>query len=325
MSLQDGGVLEMGLGTTSSRVSVGGAFSANGIVTINLKALGGFGPGTYPLITGATSISETNFIVGDLPAGYACALSASDGTLSATVAIPPAIPASLTATGGTSEIVLSWTASPSAASYNIKRSTEAGSGYETIATGITATGYTDAGLTVGNTYYYVVSAVNALGESGDSSEANSLVLSASESWRKQHFGTTDETGDSADAADPDADGLSNLIEFALGTLPNQSSADTAPEATVIDHRLTITVTRNTGAIDVVMTILASESLESEDWHPIARSAGGLPFTDIIQNLPTGAPIQETGTGTTRTVEIGDIQLANDPAHPRRFLKLQVER
>ena len=325
LSLQDGGVLEMSLGTTSSRVSVGGAFSASGIVTINLKALDGVGPGTYPLITGATGISEANFTVGAIPAGYACALSASDGTLSATVAIPPAIPASLSATSGTSEIVLNWAASPSAASYNIKRSTESGSGYETIATGITTTGYTDTGLTVGTTYYYLVSAVNPLGESDDSSEASALVLSASESWRKQHFGTTDETGDAADAADPDGDGLSNLIEFALGTLPNQSSADTAPEAAIVDSRLTITVTRNTAAIDVVMTILASESLESEDWHPIARSAGGLPFTDIIQNLPTGATIQETGTGSTRTVQIGDIQLTNDPAHPRRFLKLQVER
>ena len=94
---------------------------------------------------------------------------------------------------------------------------------------------------------------------------------------------------------------------------------------MIDHKLTITVTRNTGAIDVVMTILASNDLASEEWHPIARSAGGLPFTDIIQNLPTGAAIQETGTGATRTVEIKDIQQTNDPAHPRRFLKLQVER
>ncbi|RYD64768.1 MAG: hypothetical protein EOP83_08960, partial [Verrucomicrobiaceae bacterium] len=325
LSLQDGSMLEMGIGTTSSRVAVGGSFSANGVVTIDLKALAGFGPGTYQLITGATGISETSFAVGDIPAGYACALSASGGTLSATVAVPPAIPASLTATGGTSEIVLDWTASPSAASYNIKRSTEAGGIYETIATGVTATGYTDSGLTVGTTYYYVVSAVNALGESSDSSEVSALVLSASESWRKQHFGTTDETGESADGADPDADGLSNLIEFALGTLPNQSSADTALDVTIMDGKLTITVTRNTRAIDVVMTILASESLGSEDWQPIARSAGGLPFTDIIQNLPTGAPIQETGTGTTRNVQIGDIHSANDPAHPKRFLKLQVER
>ncbi|MEK7953241.1 LamG-like jellyroll fold domain-containing protein [Luteolibacter soli] len=325
VSLQDGSALEIGLGTNSSRLAVGGAFSADGSVTVNLKALAGFGPGTYQLITGATGISETNFTVGTIPAGYACVLTANAGTLSATVAIPPAIPASLTATGDTSEIVLNWTASPSAASYNIKRSTEAGSGYSTISTGVTTANYIDAGLTVGTTYYYVVSAVNTLGESADSNEASALVLSASESWRKQHFGSTEETGDAADAADPDGDGLSNLIEFALGTLPNQSSADTAPEVSVINGKLTITATRNTGAIDVVMTILASDDLTSENWQPIARSAGGSPFTDIIQNLPTGATIQETGTGATRTVQISDIQMTNDPAHPKRFLKLQVER
>lgn len=325
VTVQDGSVLEFGLGTTSSKLIVDGAFSASGVATINLKALAGFAPGSYPLISGVTGISETNFAVGSIPAGYACALTANDGTLSAIIALPPAAPTALTATGGTSRIDLQWAASPSAVSYNIKRSIESGESYEIIASGVTATSYTDVGLGLGNTYYYVVSAVNALGESSDSNEASATVLSASETWRQLHFGTTEDAGDAADAADPDQDGLANLIEFALGTLPDAHTAGAATLPTMADGRLTISFTRNTEAIDVVMTVLASDALASELWTPIARSAGGSLFTDLIQEVPSGAVIQETGTGTTRSVQIGDIHQAGDLTHPKRFLKLHVER
>ena len=121
------------------------------------------------------------------------------------------------------------------------------------------------------------------------------------------------------------DGLFNLIEYALGTAPDAPTADAAPSASIVDGRLTIAFTRNTEAIDVVMTILASDDLASEQWEPIARSAGGSPFTDLIQELPSGAVILETGAGTTRSVQVGDIHPADDPAHPKRFLKLHVGR
>ena len=66
---------------------------------------------------------------------------------------------------------LSWTASSGAASYNVKRSTTSGGPYTTIASP-TTTSYTDTGLTNGTTYYYVVSAVNAAGESANSTQAS---------------------------------------------------------------------------------------------------------------------------------------------------------
>lgn len=40
-----------------------------------------------------------------------------------------------------------------------------------------------------------------------------------ESWRILHFGSATAAGDAADSADPDGDGDSNLMEFALGTDP----------------------------------------------------------------------------------------------------------
>ena len=66
---------------------------------------------------------------------------------------------------------LSWSASTGATSYNVKRSTTSGGPYTTIASP-TTTSYTDTGLTNGTTYYYVVSAVNAAGESANSAQVS---------------------------------------------------------------------------------------------------------------------------------------------------------
>jgi cellulose 1,4-beta-cellobiosidase len=83
----------------------------------------------------------------------------------------PAIPTGLTATAGNAQVVVGWTASSDATSYDIYRSTTSGGeGATPIQTGVTGTSFADTGLTNGVTYYYEVVAVNAGGQSGVSSE-----------------------------------------------------------------------------------------------------------------------------------------------------------
>ncbi len=82
----------------------------------------------------------------------------------------PAVPTGLTATPSDKQVALAWTASAGASSYNVKRSTT--SGAEATLASPTSASYTDPNLTDGTKYYYVVSAVNAAGESANSSEAN---------------------------------------------------------------------------------------------------------------------------------------------------------
>jgi len=89
---------------------------------------------------------------------------------------PPGIPSGLTATVGNASVTLSWTASTGATSYHVKRSTTTGGSYTTIASPTTVN-YTDSGLTNGTTYFYVVSAVNASGESGNSAEVKATPIS----------------------------------------------------------------------------------------------------------------------------------------------------
>src|SRR5579864_1248052 len=91
--------------------------------------------------------------------------------VAATSLTAPAVPTNLTATAANGQVALSWSASSGATSYNVKRSTTSGGPYTTIASP-TTTSYTDTGVTNGTTYYYVVSAVNTAGQSGNSSQVS---------------------------------------------------------------------------------------------------------------------------------------------------------
>ena len=84
----------------------------------------------------------------------------------------PYVPTGLAATPGASEVSLVWTASQSAASYSVLRSTTSGSGFVSIASGLTATSYTDTTVTNGTTYYYEVTATDSQGTSAASAQVS---------------------------------------------------------------------------------------------------------------------------------------------------------
>jgi alpha-L-arabinofuranosidase len=75
----------------------------------------------------------------------------------------PSAPQNITVTAGNQRAVINWGGTAGAATYTVTRSTVSGGPYTAVASGITATGYTDTGLTNGITYYYVVVAVNSAG------------------------------------------------------------------------------------------------------------------------------------------------------------------
>jgi fibronectin type 3 domain-containing protein len=85
----------------------------------------------------------------------------------------PAAPTGLTAVGGTSQATLSWSQVPGAVSYNLYWSTTPG---VTTATGTrvpaASSPYVLTALAGGTTYYFVVTAVNAVGESAASAQAS---------------------------------------------------------------------------------------------------------------------------------------------------------
>jgi hypothetical protein len=72
----------------------------------------------------------------------------------------------LVAVPGTNQVALSWSVPLGATSYNVKRAANAAGPFAVIATRTSAT-YTVSNALVGRSYYYAVSALDSVGESGD--------------------------------------------------------------------------------------------------------------------------------------------------------------
>src|ERR1700685_1850802 len=122
--------------------------------------------------TGLTNGTKYFYVVSAVNSGGE---SANSSEVAATPSAPltaPATPTGLHATGGNAQVSLSWSASTSAASYNVKRSTTNGGPYNTAVASPTVTNYTETPVTNGTTYYYVVSAVNSAGQSANSAQAS---------------------------------------------------------------------------------------------------------------------------------------------------------
>jgi len=87
---------------------------------------------------------------------------------------PPPLqpPTGLKAIAGNNQVALSWTASAGAITYNVKRTLTSGLNYALVASGVTATSFTDTTVTNGTTYFYVVSAQNGADESANSNEVS---------------------------------------------------------------------------------------------------------------------------------------------------------
>jgi fibronectin type 3 domain-containing protein len=127
--------------------------------------------------TGLTNGTKYFYVVSAYNSYGQSANSAEVNVTPAAPATPPAAPTGLQATAGNAQVTLSWSASTGATSYNVKRSTNNGSGYATISMPAT-TGYIDVGVTNSTTYYYVVTAANTAGESANSNQAFATPVNA---------------------------------------------------------------------------------------------------------------------------------------------------
>jgi hypothetical protein len=214
----------------------------------------------------------------------------------AALATPPAAPASITAIPGNAQVAVSWGAVAGAVSYNVKRASVSGGPYAFVAN-TTAASFTDTGLTNGTTYYYVVTALNAATESLISAEASAQPLSALQNWRQANFGTIANSGDAADGADPDGDGLANAQEFAAGTDPNSAAS-----------ALRVSQIQATGNDLVVSFATVVGKTYSVEW------------SDTLLNN-SWTVLQSGIAGTGGLVQITD---PNAAAQPKRFYRISVQ-
>ena len=160
--------------------------ASTGATSYNVKRATTSG-GPYATVGSATTTSFTNtglvdgtkyfYVVAAVNTAGESANSAEVNATPAAPVTPPAAPAGLTAIPGNAQVNLSWMASAGATSYHVKRGTTSGGPYTQVAAP-TVTTFTDTSLTNSTTYYYVVSALNAAGESGNSTQASATPAAA---------------------------------------------------------------------------------------------------------------------------------------------------
>jgi fibronectin type 3 domain-containing protein len=163
----------------NAQVSLNWAVSANATGYYVKQSTTSGGPYTQIAGTVSTSFTDTGvtngtkyfYVVSSYnSAGQSSNSAEASATPSAPITIPSS-PSGLQAAPGNAQVSLNWTASAGAASYHVKRGTTSGGPYTQVAAP-TVTTFIDAGLTSGVTYYYVVSALNTVGESADSTQAS---------------------------------------------------------------------------------------------------------------------------------------------------------
>jgi len=139
-------------------------------------------------------------------------------------------------------------------------------------------------------------------------------------WKQSSFGVDwNNPAVAGDSVDYDKDGTANLIEYALGTSPTASNPSSqGAQSSTSGGKLNLTFNRVVANTDITIIVQAADDL-SGTWTNIASSINGGATTSLI----AGVTVSETGSGSTRSVAVTDLYTTNDPAHPRRFIRISV--
>jgi len=144
-------------------------------------------------------------------------------------------------------------------------------------------------------------------------------------WRLQRFGANaNDPVIAGNTADPDQDGLSNLLEYALFSDPTTSNVVSLPSPAISANYLQLQFHRNTSATDVTYVVEGRTDLIANDWKPVVTRAPGGGW---VVNEP-GATASESGSGDFVSVTITDSVPIIDPntsqPTPKRFLQLRIQ-
>jgi autotransporter-associated beta strand protein len=190
------------------------------------------------------------------------AASAASAEISVTpVTTVPVAPTGLSTSTVNLQIMLNWSASSGATSYTIRRSTSNGGPYTTLVSGITATTYTDAAVSPGNIYYYVVAPVNAGGTGANSVQVSGTAVPPSLAWS----GAINSTWDSSTLNWLNSGASANYVNGAFVTFNDNSSvtsvtlSGTLTPATVTVNASQAYTFSGTGAIDGAAALAKSGS------------------------------------------------------------------
>ena len=155
---------------------------STGATSYNIKRSTTSG-GPYTQLAAATSPSYTDanvtngttyfYVVTASNAGGESSDSAQVAVTPDPAVTTPAIPMGLKAMAGNAKVSLNWSASSGASGYHVKRATKSGGAYTDIGAP-SSTAYTDSSVSNGSMYFYVITALDSAGESGNSAQVSAL-------------------------------------------------------------------------------------------------------------------------------------------------------
>lgn len=140
------------------------------------------------------------------------------------------------------------------------------------------------------------------------------IISHFEAWQDRYGLTGDQR---SELADPDSDGLPNLLEYAAGLSPLSPDSPSALQwLSFADGRLSLMFRRDAYAVDLTLEVEASSDLQN--WEVIARSIGAKPFQPVSPHAPQISGTSADGIGVTTVTD-------NVSGLPRRFMRLRAQK
>jgi endo-1,4-beta-xylanase len=218
---------------------------------------------------------------------------------------PPSAPTGLVAVPGNAQVQLSWNASNGATGYNVKRATTSGGPYTTVGTASTPS-FTNTGLTNGTTFFYVVSATNANGESANSIQVSATPVAANFTLSASPANLTINQGASGTITITitRSGGFSSSVTLSASGLPSGVTATFNPATT--------TTTGTSSALTLTVSSAATAGMTS---ITITGAGGGLTRTTTV--ILTVA----AGGGGTGGVTLTPVINASGPYFGEEALRL----
>lgn len=268
-----------GLGTLNSGLSVPFAASLSA-VTVSPTITGTFSSGVW---TGDMTVLQTatqmKFRVND-GSGHIGDSNAFDVLLSPTVTTVAA--SAFTETGATLNGIVNAQGNSTSVIFEYGTDTSYGTTVAGTPSPVTGSSNTNvsatiSGLLASTTYHFRAKGTNAATTISGGDLTFKTLPWTPQDWRLHWYGTTENTGNAADSADPYMTGVSNLLAYAhLG--PNQNpalaTADQISKQQIIGDDFVLSVTRPAGVTGVTYGAEWRPSLTAGSWQPVADTGSG---------------------------------------------------
>lgn len=244
--------------------------NANGSLDTTFDA----GAGTAPSTSGinvATVLTDSSIAIGGSFTNFGIGTQSylarvnGDG-----VSLAPPTPVAPIITALTSgSVQLSWIDVTGESSWKIERSTDGLTWVPIAVVPFDYTSYTDTGLATGTNYSYRLRASNFAGDSAPSSTGSSTTFTAYQQWKVNNGYSTTEP----DNSDSDNDGITTILEYALGLDPHVADVNSLPVGQTLNG--TVALSYRKYRSDVTYTVEASTDLVT--WSSVGVNQGSVPF------------------------------------------------